>query len=42
MFQSFRFGPIPKIENSENLESFLLLQFLVVCKTQNLKIKKMT
>ena len=31
---SFQFCPIPKIKNSE---SFLLLKFLVVCETQNLK-----
>ena len=36
-FPSFRFCPIPKIENSEILESFLLLKFLVVYETQNLK-----
>ena len=36
-FPSFRFCPIPKIENSEISESFLLLKFLVVYETQNLK-----
>ena len=36
-FPSFRFCPIPKLENSEILESFLLLKFLVVHETQNLK-----
>ena len=36
-FSSFRFYPIPKIENSEISESFLLLIFLVVYETQNLK-----
>ena len=36
-FPSFRFCPIPKLENSEILESFLLLKFLVVYETQNLK-----
>ena len=41
-FPSFRFCPIPKIENSEISESFLLLQFLVVYETQNLKTEKMT
>ena len=35
-FPSFRFCTIPKIENSEIWESFLLLKFLVVS-TQNLK-----
>ena len=34
---SFRFCPIPKIENSEISETFLLLKFLVVYETQNLK-----
>ena len=36
-FPSFRLCLIPKIENSEILESFLLLKFLVVYETQNLK-----
>ena len=36
-FPSFRFCPIPKIENWEILESFLSLKFLVVYETQNLK-----
>ena len=36
-FPSFRFCPIPKIENSEILENFLLLKFFVVYETQNLK-----
>ena len=36
-FPSFRFCPIPKIENAEILESFLLLKILVVYETQNLK-----
>ena len=36
-FSSFRFCPIPKIENSEIWESFLLLKFLLVYETQNLK-----
>ena len=35
-FQGFRF-PIPKIENSEISESFLLFNFLVAYETQNLK-----
>ena len=35
---SVRFCLIPKIENSEISESFLLLRFLVVYGTQNLKI----
>ena len=41
-FPSFRFCLIPKIENSEISESFLLLQFLVVYETQNLKTEKVT
>ena len=36
-FPSFRFCPIPKIENSEISESFILLKFLVVHETQNRK-----
>ena len=36
-FPSLRFCPIPKIENSEISESFLLLKFLVVYEIQNLK-----
>ena len=36
-FPSFPFCPIPKIENSEISESFILLKFLVVYETQNLK-----
>ena len=36
----FRFCPILKIENSEISESFLLLQFLEVYETQNLKTEK--
>ena len=32
-FPSFRFCPIPKIENSEISESFLLLQILIVAVT---------
>ena len=36
-FSSFRFYPIPKIENSEILETLLLLIFLVVYETPNLK-----
>ena len=36
-FPSFRFCPIPKIENSEISESFILIKFLVVYKTQNQK-----
>ena len=36
-FPSFRFCPIPKIENSEISESFLLLIFLEVYEIQNLK-----
>ena len=34
-FPSFRFCPVPKIENSEISESFILIKFLVVSKTQN-------
>ena len=37
MFPSFRFCPIPKIENSEISESFISIKFLVVYKTQNQK-----
>ena len=36
-FPSFRFCPVPKIQNSEISESFILIKFLVVCKTQNQK-----
>ena len=36
-FPSFQFCPIPKIENSEISESFILLKFLVVYETQNRK-----
>ena len=36
-FPSFRFGPIPKIENSEISESFILLKCLVIYETQNRK-----
>ena len=36
-FPSFPFCSIPKIENSEISESFLLLKYLVVYETQNLK-----
>ena len=36
-FPSFRFCPIPKIENSEISENFILIKFLVVYKTQNQK-----
>ena len=36
-FPSFRFCPIPKIENSEISESFLLLIILVAYETENLK-----
>ena len=36
-FPSFRFCPILEIENLETSESFLLLIFLVVYETQNLK-----
>ena len=36
-FPSFRFCPIPKIENLEILESFIWLKFFVVYETQNLK-----
>ena len=38
---SFRFWPIPQIENSEISEIFLLRQVLVVCETQNIKTEKM-
>ena len=42
-FPSFQFCPIPKIKNSEISESFLLLKFLVLNETQNLKTdSKMT
>ena len=34
-FLSFRFSPIPKIENSEISESFLLLQYLVLYEIQD-------
>ena len=34
--------PISKIENSEIYENFLLLQFLVVYETHNLKTEKIT
>ena len=38
IYPSYRFCPIPKIENSEISESFLLLKFLTVLhETQNLK-----
>ena len=37
IYPSYRFCPIPKIENSEISESFLLLKFLVLYETQNLK-----
>ena len=33
----FSICPVPKIENSEISESFILIKFLVVCKTQNQK-----
>ena len=36
-FPSFQFCSIPKIENSEISESFILLKFLVVYETQNRK-----
>ena len=36
-FLSFRFCPMPKIENSEISESFILIKFLVVYKTQDQK-----
>ena len=36
-FPNFRFCPLSKIENLEILESFVLLKFLVVYETQNLK-----
>ena len=36
-FLSFQFCPIPKIENLEVLESYILLKFLVVNETQNRK-----
>ena len=36
-FPSFRFCPIPKSENSEISENFILIKFLVVYKTQNQK-----
>ena len=36
-FLSFRICPIPKMENSEISESFILIKFLVVYKTQNQK-----
>ena len=36
-FLSFRFCPIPKMENSGISESFILIKFLVVYKTQNQK-----
>ena len=36
-FPSFPFCSIPKIENSEISENFLLLKYLVVYETQNLK-----
>ena len=36
-FPSFRFCPIPKIENSEISKSFISIKFLVVYKTQNQK-----
>ena len=41
-FPSSGFCPIPKIENSEISESFLLLQLLAVDETQNLKTEKTT
>ena len=39
-FLSFHFCPIHKIKNSEISENFLLLQFLAVYETQNLKTEK--
>ena len=36
-FPSFRFCPIPKIENAEIPENFILLKFLVAYETQNQK-----
>ena len=36
-FSSFRFCPIPEIENWEISESFLLIQFLVVSYYTNIK-----
>ena len=36
-FLSFQFCAIPKTENSEISESFILLKFLVVYETQNKK-----
>ena len=39
-FPSFQFCPISKIKNLEISESFLLLHFLAVYETQNLKTKK--
>ena len=41
-FPSFRFYSTPKIKNSEILESFILLQLLVVYETQYPKTKKKT
>ena len=42
-FQSLQFCAIPKIGNSEISENFLLVNFLIVYETQNLKIDwKMT
>ena len=39
-FSSFRFYPIPKIENSEISESFVLLQVLTVMVNQELEMTK--
>ena len=41
-FPNFWFGPIPKIENSEISESFLLFQSLTLVVTQDKKKKKWT
>ena len=41
-FLSFRFSPIPKIENSEISESFLLLQYLVIWNPRSRNKKKKT
>ena len=39
-FPGFQFCSIPEIENLKILESFLLLEFLVVWESQNTKSKK--
>ena len=40
VYSSFRFSPIPKIENSKNSENFLLLQYLTLVATYNAKKTK--